>query len=447
MSSSFKNTRRGFIQTTAALGVGYWVAGRASAEEGAPDAKPAEAPSEKLNFACIGVEGKGTSDSNDAARLANIVAICDVDDSKLNKAAERFPDAKKFYDFRDLFDEMSGQIDAVTVSTPDHTHAPAAIRAMKEGKAVYCQKPLTHSIWEARRMAEVARETKVATQMGNQGTAGSGLRKSAAIVQAGTLGPVHEVHVWTNRPIWPQGGPRPETKPVPKNVHWNLWLGPAAKRDYGDGYHPFAWRGWWDFGTGALGDMACHTMNLPFMALDLRDPVSVMAETAGHNKESYPKWSIIQYEFASTDKRPAVKLTWYDGGKRPPLELLEGQEIKDSGSLMIGEKGKLYSPDDYGSAMKLIGVEAPENVAFRESPGHFQEFVAAIKGGEPSVSNFADYSGPLTEMVLLGNLAVWAADSGSGPKIEWDAKSLAAKNVPNLEKLIKPEYRQGYSIA
>ncbi|HEY1784043.1 MAG TPA: Gfo/Idh/MocA family oxidoreductase, partial [Pirellulales bacterium] len=291
MSSSFKNTRRGFIQTTAALGVGYWVAGRATAEEGAPDAKPAEAPSEKLNFACIGVEGKGTSDSNDASSLANIVAICDVDDNKLNKAAERFPEAKKFYDFRDLFDEMSGQIDAVTVSTPDHTHAPAAIRAMKEGKAVYCQKPLTHSIWEARRMAEVARETKVATQMGNQGTAGSGLRKSAAIVQAGTLGPVHEVHVWTNRPIWPQGGPRPEAKPVPKNVHWNLWLGPAPKRPYGDGYHPFAWRGWWDFGTGALGDMACHTMNLPYMALDLRDPVSVTAETAGHNKESYPKWS------------------------------------------------------------------------------------------------------------------------------------------------------------
>jgi len=446
MSSSFKNTRRGFFQTTAALGVGYWVAGRASAEEGAPAEKPADAPSEKLNFACIGVEGKGASDSSDAARLANIVAICDVDDDKLNKAAAIYPDAKKFYDFRDLFDEMSGRIDAATVSTPDHTHAAAAIRAMKEGKAVYCQKPLTHSIWEARRMAEVARETKVATQMGNQGTAGSGLRKSAAIVQAGTLGPVHEVHVWTNRPIWPQGGPRPEAKPVPKNLHWNLWLGPAPQREYANGYAPFAWRGWWDFGTGALGDMACHTMNLPFMALDLRDPISVTAETAGHNKESYPKWSIIQYEFAANDKRPAVKLTWYDGGKRPPLELLEGQEVKDSGSLMIGEKGKLYSPDDYGGAMKLMGVEAPENVTFRESSGHFSEFVEAIKGGSPAVSNFADYSGPLTEMVLLGNLAVWAADSGSGPKIEWDAKSLTAKNVPNLEKLIKPDYRAGYSI-
>ncbi|HTU27687.1 MAG TPA: gfo/Idh/MocA family oxidoreductase, partial [Pirellulales bacterium] len=174
--------------------------------------------------------------------------------------------------------------------------------------------------------------------------------------------------------------------------------------------------------------------------------ISVMAETSGHNKESYPKWSIIQYEFAATDKRPAVKLTWYDGGKRPPLELLEGQEIKDSGSLMIGEKGKLYSPDDYGGAFKLIGVEAPE-VTFQESPGHFQELIDAIKGGKPAVSNFPDYAGPLTEMVLLGNLAVWTADSGSGPKVEWDAKNLAAKNVPNLEKLIKPDYRPGYSIS
>jgi predicted dehydrogenase len=317
---------------------------------------------------------------------------------------------------------------------------------MKEGKAVFCQKPLSRSIWEARRMADVAAEMKVATQMGNQGTAGSVLRRSAAIIQAGALGPVQEVHVWTNRPIWPQGGSRPESKPVPKNLHWQAWLGPAPNREYGDGYAPFAWRGWWDFGTGALGDMGCHTMNMPFMALDLRDPVSVMAETSGHNKESYPKWSIIQYEFAATDKRPAVKMTWYDGGKRPPLDLLEGAEISGSGSLLVGEKGKLYSADDYGATMKLLGgIETPE-VQYRQSPGHMEEFVAAIEGGDPTVSNFADYAGPLTEMVLLGNLAVWAADSGSSPKLEWDAKNLSAKVSPYLERLIKPEYRQGYSI-
>jgi predicted dehydrogenase len=446
MSSSFKNTRRGFFQTTAALGVGYWVAGRASAEEGAPDAKPGEGPSEKVRFACIGVGGKGESDMHDAGRLGQVVAICDVDDDRVAKAAERFPDAKRFYDFRDLFDKMSGQIDAVTVSTPDHTHAVAAIRAMKEGKAVFCQKPLTHSLWEARRVAQVARETKAATQMGNQGTATKVLRKSAAMVQAGLLGPVHEVHVWTNRPIWPQGGPRPESKPVPASLHWDEWLGPAPRRDYADGYHPFAWRGWWDFGTGALGDMGCHTMNLPFMALDLRDPVSVMAETAGHNKDSYPKWAIIQYEFAATDKRPAVKLTWYEGGKQPALELLEGAQMNESGSLMIGERGKLYAPGSDGNAMTLLGGVQEIDVTFRESPGHFEEFVAAIKGGDPAVSNFPNYAGPLTEMVLLGNLAVWTADSGSGPRIEWDALNLAAKNVPHLEKLIKPDYCQGYSI-
>jgi predicted dehydrogenase len=441
MKSSSRNTRRGFMKTTAALGVGYWVAGRANADDA-----PSSSPSEKVNFACIGIAGKGNEDSKDAARVGNIVAICDVDDNNLEKGADRFPDAKKFFDYREMLDKMGDKFDAVTVSTPDHLHAVAAGTAMRAGKAIYCQKPLTHSIWEARRLGEIAREKKVATQMGNQGTAGSVLRKSAAIVQAGTLGTVNEVHVWTNRPIWPQGGPRPEAAPVPQNLHWDLWLGPAAQRDYGQGYHPFAWRGWWDFGTGALGDMACHTMNMPFMALDLRDPIAVTAETAGHNKESYPKWSIITYEFAATDKRPAVKMTWYDGGKRPPLALLDGKEIKESGSLIIGEKGKLYSPSDYGGAMELLGgIQAPE-VKFKESPGHMEELVQAMKGGDPAVSNFPDYSGPLTEMVLLGNLAVWTADSGSGPRIEWDAKNLKAKNVSGLETIIKHEYRPGYSV-
>ncbi len=442
MKSSLHNTRRGFLKSTAALGVGYWVAGSASADD-----KPSTSPNEAINFACIGVEGKGTSDSNDARKNGNIVAICDVDESKLEKAADRFPEAKKFYDFREMFDEMAGKIDAVTISTPDHVHAVAAAQAMKAGKHVYCQKPLTHTVWEARRLGEIARETKVVTQMGNQGTAENGLRRSAAIVQAGALGPVKEVHVWTNRPIWPQGGERKEPKPVPTALHWNLWLGPAPKRPYCDGYHPFAWRGWWDFGTGALGDMACHTMNMPYMALDLRDPISVQAETSGHNKDSFPKWSIITYEFASTDKRPAVKMTWYDGGKRPPLELLEGADIKDSGSLIIGEKGKLYSPDDYGGARQLMGgVKEPEGITIRESPGHFKEFADAIKGGPPTVSNFPDYSGPLTEMVLLGNLAVWVADAGSGPKVNWDAKNLKATYEGNLDSKVTPQFRAGYSI-
>ncbi len=437
------NNRRAFLKTTAAAGVGYWAAGRAHADE---SQSKSGSPNEKIHFACIGVDGKGDSDSNDAGRHGLVVAICDVDDNKLDKAAQRFPEAKKYNDFRKMFDEMAGSIDAVTVSTPDHTHAVAAIRAMKEKKACFTQKPLTHSLWEARRMADVAREMKVATQMGNQGTAGGGLRKAAAIAQSGVLGPVSEVHVWTNRPIWPQGGPRPAAKDAPQNLHWDLWLGPAPETAYGDGYHPFAWRGWWDFGTGALGDMACHTLNMPFMALNLRDPVSVEAETSGHNKISYPKWSVIRYEFPATDKRPAVKMTWYDGGKRPPNELFEGQKLESSGALIVGEKGKLYSPGDYAGPYTLLGGITEPEVKYPESPGHFEEYVRAIKGGEPAMSNFPDYAGPLTETVLLGNLAVYAADTGSGKKIEWDAKSLTAKNAPELEKIVKPDFRAGYSV-
>jgi predicted dehydrogenase len=443
MKPKHLDSRRGFFKTSGALSIGYWVAGRAAADDSPT------APSEKLNFACVGVGGMGFGDSGEAAREGNVVAICDVNENCLDEAAKRFPDAKKFYDFRELFDEMSAQIDAVTVSTPDHMHAVVTARALREGKAVHCQKPMTHSIGEARRIADIAREAKVVTQMGNQGTAGSGLRRSAAIVQSGALGRVSEVHVWTDRPghYWNQGLPRPAASPVPKNMHWNLWLGPAPRRDFADCYYPKIWRGWWDFGTGALGDMGCHTMNLPFMALDLRDPISITAETSGHDKDSYPKWSIITYQFAATDKRPAVKMTWYDGGKRPPLELFEGAEIKDSGSLIVGEKGKLFAPDDYAATRILLGgVKEPGDLAIRESPGHFREFVAAIKGGDPTVSNFPDYAGPLTEMVLLGNLAVWTADSGSGPQIQWDAKNLTAKNVKNLDSLINPEYRHGYSI-
>jgi predicted dehydrogenase len=296
-------------------------------------------------------------------------------------------------------------------------------------------------------MSEIAREMKVATQMGNQGTAGGALRKSAAVIQSGLLGPVKEVHVWTNRPIWPQGGPRPQTKEAPTNLHWDLWLGPAAEIPYGDGYHPFAWRGWWEFGTGALGDMACHTMNMPYMALGLRDPSSVEAETSGHNRESYPKWSIIRYEFPATDKRPEVKMVWYDGGKRPPQELLEGQKLESSGALIVGEKGKLYSPGDYAGPYALLGgITEPAEIKYTESPGHFEEFVRAIQGGEPAVSNFPDYAGPLTETVLLGNLAVYAAADGMGKKIEWDAKNLKATGAPELDKVIKADYRAGYSI-
>ncbi|MFH1924430.1 MAG: Gfo/Idh/MocA family oxidoreductase [Planctomycetota bacterium] len=432
--------RRQFLQTTAATGMGYWVAGGVHAQE-------SKSPNERIAMASVGIGGKGSSDSADAGGSGDMVAICDIDEKRLEAAGNKFPKARKFVDFRWMLQEMEESIDAVTVSTPDHCHAPAALMAMRMGKHCFCQKPMTHSIYEARLMGQVAREKGLATQMGNQGTAMDGLREAAALVQAGALGKVSEVHVWTNRPIWPQGGDRPEWSLCPENVRWDRWLGPAPYRTFAQGYHPFSWRGWWDFGTGALGDMACHTLNMPFAACDLRDPVSVQAVTSGHNKDSYPKWSIITFEFAATDSRPAVKLLWYDGGKRPDKELLDGKTPSGSGCAIFGEKGKIYSPNDYGAEFEILGdVERPE-VEFEKSPGHFAEWVRAIKGGQPAMSNFPDYAGPLTETILLGNLAVWvASEEGEGEKVEWDAKNMKATNVAGLETIVKPEYREGYTL-
>jgi predicted dehydrogenase len=430
-----QSSRRDFLKTGALAGVAVW-AGRDALAQG-------RSPNERIRFACIGVGGKGRSDMEGAAAHGDIVAICDVDEGTLNQAAAKYPNAKKYADFRKMLEELGGSIDAVTVSTPDHTHAPAAAMAMKLGKHCFGQKPLTHDIYEARRLGEIARERKVATQMGNQGTASSDLRKNAALIRAGILGRVTEVHVWTNRPIWKQGLPRPEAAAVPSTLQWDLWLGPAPERPYAPErvYHPFGWRGWWDFGTGALGDMACHTLNMPFMALDLRNPTSVVAETAGNNKDSYPAWSIIRYEFAARDTRPAVSMTWYDGGKLPPADLI-GKPPATSGSLVIGDKGKLYSPGDSGNARELLGGATEVEVTYPQSPGHVEEWVRAIKGGEPAVSNFPDYASPLTETVLLGNLAVWA----DGKKIEWDAKNLRATNAPEVSHIIKREYRSGWSL-
>lgn len=443
-----QNSRREFLKSTALAGVGVWVAGSSRGAE------ETTSPNEKINFACIGIDGKGRSDSADASRQGNIVAICDIDDNKLDQSAKIHKNAKKYNDFRVMLDEMGKDIDAVTVSTPDHTHAVATAMAIKMGKHCYTQKPLTHTIYEARRLGELAREHKIVSQMGNQGTSEAGVRRAAATIQGGALGPVKEVHVWTNRPIWPQGNKRPAETEVPKHVHWEEWIGPAEYRSYAEGYHPFSWRGWWAFGTGALGDMACHTMNMPYMALGLRDPISVQAETSGHDKDSYPKWSVIKFEFPATDKRSAVTMTWYDGGKDLPPEkrpardlfgsLLGDKPIKDSGCLLIGEQGKLYSPDDYG-AQYFMDVEQPQ-VEFQASPGHFKEFADAIRGGGAAVSNFPDYSGPLTETVLLGNLAVWVADQGQGAKVEWDPKNLKSTNMPQLDSIVNPAYREGYTL-
>jgi len=454
---SKRPNRRQFLQSTALAGIGFWIAAGSGGKEN-------ESPNEGISIAGVGLGDQGGKDTVTLNKLGNLVAICDVDEIRLNKAGEkRFPKARRYTDFRKMLEEMDKSIDAVTVGTPDHAHAPVALMAMRMGKHCYCQKPLTHSLYEARLMADVAREMKVATQMGNQGTADAWLRKSVAVIQSGMLGAPKEIHVWTNRPIWPQGCQRPKPGTCPATLNWDLWIGPARVRPYAEGYHPFSWRGWWDFGTGALGDMACHTINMPFWALDLRDPISIQAETSGHNKDSYPASSKIVYEFAATDKRPAVKLYWYDGGNLPDDAIIgetyglykkeiekEKKKQKNyigSGCVVIGDKDTLYIPGDYAEKrIKLSGNKPLPDIEFIKSPGHYEEWIQAIKGGQPAKSNFPDYSGPLTETVLLGNLAVWVADKGNGEKLEWDAKNLKCTNIEGLEPFIKPDYRSGYAL-
>jgi predicted dehydrogenase len=447
------STRRDFVKNSALLGTAWWVG--QSSLLGADSKNPLE----KLNFACIGVEGKGDSDTKDAGRNGNIVALCDIDDLHLEKKAKLFKSARTFNDYREMLETMGDKIDAVTVSTPDHSHAPAAIRAMMKGKHCFCQKPLTWSVYEARRMREVAAEKKVATQMGNQGTADSGFRTAVEIVRSGAIGHVKEVHVWTNRPIWPQGEGRPTKNrltvrlrdqeivdiyvpdPVPKNVHWDLFLGPAADRPYvADVYHPFKWRGWIDFGTGALGDMACHTANMAVMSLELFDPTSVaVITTAGIvGGETYPKYSVLGFEFPQRGKLPPCKMTWYDGQQYPPKELLQGERRSDSGLLLVGDEGTLYSPNDYGAEHVLLprdkfkGYKPPEPTLPR-SPGHFKEWANACRGGAPAMSNFG-YAGRLTETILLGNLALRAG------------KKIVVKNAPEANKFVKRDYRPGYEV-
>jgi predicted dehydrogenase len=426
--------RREFVRnstaTFAGLTCGVW------AETARSEPRSAN---EKLNMGCIGVGGKGWVDMHGVAG-ENIAAICDVDSERLGKAEAKFPRAKKFADFRKLLELKD--IDAVTVSTPDHTHAVASIGAMKLGKHVYCQKPLAHSIYEVRQMIKTAREQSVATQMGNQGHSESGSRRMVEWIQAGGLGAVREAHVWTDRPIWPQGMDRPKgSKPVPSKLDWDLWLGPASFRPYHDGYHPFKWRGFWDFGTGALGDMACHNMDTAFWALKLVTPTIVEAESSGVNSDTAPKWSIIRYEFPQRGSLPPVTLTWYDGGKKPAAELAPGQKLGTNGSLIVGDSATLFIPHYWGEGRIVKGTAAARPTpTIPDSPGHYQEWINACKGGPAALSNF-DNAGPLTEMVLLGNIAL-----RTGRSCRWDSKNLKMKGVPEADVLIRSKSRKGWTL-
>jgi len=430
---------------------------------------------EKLNVAVVGSGGKGSSDTDDVAKLGeNIVALCDVDQNTLDARTtlnpkpnqKSYPNAKKYRDYRKMLEAMEKQIDAVIVATPDHIHAPASIMAMKMGKHVYCQKPLTHSVYEARRMREVAAKYKVATQMGNQGSAGNGLRRAVEVIQAGAIGQVRQLHVWSNRPSWPQGIDRPgQTDPVPSTLDWELWLGPAPFRPYvKDTYHPFKWRGWQDFGTGALGDMACHTVNMPFRGLKLGFPTSIEAETTGINKETYAKSSKIKFEFPARKGMVPVSFWWYDGKPdasdtfRPHPDLTADivasrGELPGSGCLLVGDKGRIFSPDDYGSQFfirmndekELKGSQdhdALRNIpqSIPRSPGHYKEWVNACKGGPAAYSNF-DIAAYLTEIILLGCVAMRV-----GKKLDWDGPRMRAKNSPEAAQYVHRKYRKGYSV-
>ncbi len=466
-----KSTRRSFMQTSAAIGAGFWTGHSLT-----PVFAQSRNTSEKINFASIGVEGKGSSDSSDAGKHGNMVAICDIDEKRLEKAAARFPDAKKFVDYREMLAEMGNKIDAVTVSTPDHSHAPASLLAMSMGKNCFTQKPLTWSIYEAKLMRDMANDKGVATQMGNQGTSNNGLREAVEIVRAGMLGEIKKVHVWTNRPVWPQGKGRPETvEEIPKGLHWDLFLGPAPERPYNSVYTPFKWRGWLDFGTGALGDMACHTANMAVMATDLFDAKTVTAKSTEIG-EQFPSNSTIEFNFGARPRGDGngnwgpVDLHWYDGGNLPAQDLLPGGKFSSSGSIIEGSELTLISPDDYGAEFALfktgtaepvyitpglkdektqirkLGLKltvkgdplTPPEPTLPRSPGHFKEYAIACAGGPAAMSNF-NYASRLTHTILFGNVAL-----RSGKPVNWDAEKFTCGDA-ETDKLLHRVYREGFA--
>lgn len=410
-----------------------------------PSGARAASANEKLNVAAIGIRNRGAANLGGVAAekdLVNIVALCDIDRKYLAETAKQHEKAKTFDDFRKMLDAMSGQIDAVIVSTPDHTHAPAGMMAMSMGKHCYCEKPLTHDVYEARLMTETAKKNRLATQLGTQIHAGDNYRRVVELVKAGAVGPVKEVHVWSSASY--HGGDRPkDTPPVPEHLNWDVWLGPAPARPYHPVYLPGKWRGWSDFGTGGLGDFFCHYSDLAFWALDLKYPTSVEAEgPQPPHPEATPQWLIVRYEFPARGALPPVKYTWYDGGKRPPIQKEVGLPDWGSAVLFVGEKGMLLA--DYGRHVllpeeKFKDFQRPPQ-SIPASVGHHKEWVLACTTGSPTTCHFG-YSGPLTEAALLGTVSYRA-----GEKIAWDAENLKAVNCPKAEPLIRRPYRAGWTL-
>jgi len=435
-------------------------------------------PSEKLNIAGIGVAGQGAQDISQFPDH-NIVALCDVDWAHAAGTFKKFPNARQWKDYRKMLDEQK-DIDAVIVATPDHQHAFASMAVMRQAKHVYCEKPLTHSVWEARQVAEMARKKKIATQMGNQGQASGQTRQLCELVWSGAIGPVREAYIWTDRPsnglineYWPQGVSRPKDEPpVPATLDWDLWLGPAPARPYNPAYLPFKWRGWWDFGTGALGDIGCHSFDPIFRALKLGHPISIEASSTRVNEETYPLASTVTYHFparnaeppsnnshlstpealaAARVEMPPLKLVWSDGGLRPPrpVELEDGEEMGAMGAMLVGDRGKILSqrmryrllPDKLA---KEVGEPAQK---IPRSEGHYKEWAAACKGGKAAGSNF-DWAGPLAEVVLLGNVALrlQLRQELTKHKLVWDPAGLQITSLPEANDFLRREYRQGWTL-
>jgi predicted dehydrogenase len=412
-------------------------------------------PSDKLNIAGIGIGGMGKNNLANVAVTENIVALCDVDwREATTNVFKLYPSAKQYKDYRVMLDKQK-HIDAVIVATPDHTHAVISLEAMRRKKHVFTQKPLTHTVFEARALADAAKEYKVATQMGNQGQASDGPRRLREMIWDGVIGPIREVHVWTDRPnrgilgtYWPQGIARPgDTPPLPEELDWDLFIGPAPMRPYHPAYHPFRWRGWWDFGTGALGDIGCHSLDPVFRALKLKYPTTIQAVSSLVNDETYPLASIVRYEFPAREEMPPVTLTWYDGGLRPMQipELEEGMKMGAGGTLYVGDAGKIL--DDRILPLSLRNSYIPPAPTIPSSPGHEQEWIEACKGGKPAGSDF-EWAGPLTETVLLGNIALRKElrEALSGRVLRFDPEKFSFTDMPEADKFLHTIYREGWSL-
>ncbi|MDX9867488.1 MAG: Gfo/Idh/MocA family oxidoreductase [Kiritimatiellia bacterium] len=441
-------TRRAWLGKGGVTAGGFLILPRSVA--GAPGGVP---PSGRLNIGCVGIGGQGGGVAKELASFpeVNLAAFCDVEAKHAERMRKTYPGRPFYTDYRVMLEKEKG-LDAVMIATPDHWHAPIALAAMRRGKHVYVEKPMAHTIEEARLMGKVAAETGVVTQMGNQGHAGEGLRLTKEWLDAGAIGAVREVHVWSDRPgtFWnTQGRRRPvETPPVPPTLDWNLWQGPAPEHPYHPDYAPRRWRGWFDYGCGALGDMMVHNADPAWYALDLGAPEAVEAVTSETNPDSFPLWSIVTWHFAAKGARGPVRLTWYDGGKRPapPPGLEADRELGDNGLIFLGEKGAMMC-SGWSGAPRLV----PERVmrdfarpakAIPRSPGHRKEWVQACIAGRPEEARAGfHYSAPFTEALLVGVLPIRL-----GRRIEWDAAAMRAKNAPEAEALIRKPYRKGFGL-